>query len=1115
LRKIYACLLVASAFTPAWADPPLLLQHPSMSHDLIAFDYGGEIWTVPRAGGAASMLVAGQLRNSRPIFSPDGSRIAFTGEFDGNNAIYVVPAAGGNPVRLTWYPGRDVALGWTPDGKSVLFRSLRRSPRDLMQLYTVPAIGGAATAIKLPSGNEASYAPDGRHLAYTPFSQWQPAWKHYRGGQTSRIWIADLADSRATQIPRENSNDRDPMWVGDKIYFLSDRDGPVTLYKYDTESEQVTQLPVNQGGFDITAASAGPGGIVYAPFGGLAIYDFVNRTSHPVQVRINAELPQTRAHLAPVDAKEFLNAAITPSGKRVLLETHGDILSLPADKGEARNLTQTPGVADRDPAASPDGKKVAYFSDESGEYALHVRAASGLGPVQKFALGTPPSFFYAPRWSPDNTRIVFFDKRLNLWLLDVEHGGKLTHVDTDLFDSPNYKFNTGWSADSKWLVYSKQLPNHLHAAFVYSLEGGHATQITDGLSDVPAARFDPNGQLIYFISCTNDGPASAWLDLSSYGRPQAASVYAMVLRHDLPNPLPPENDEEGADTTDKASQAADTRKPDAKAKPEAGKETKADGGKETKADKPASVKIDFDGIEHRIVELPLPSANYTALETHQTGIVFVTSAPPVLTDQDYLDSEGSPPPEAITRLDMKSRKADTITEGTDSGSFQLSADGSHILFTRKGDLHVIKSEEKVKDGDGKLKVESAALWVDPRAEWAQMYHEAWRIERDFLYDAKAQGLDLPRAEKLYARFVPGLGGRQDLNVLLEEMTGHIGVGHTFIDGGALPKQSDAEIGLLGADYEADGDRYRFSRVLCGENFNPGLVAPLCQAGIDVHEGDLLLTVNGQEVRTDAEPYRAFIGLAGKPTVITVGPTADGRGAREITVVPVAKENMLRLRAWMEANRHKVDALSGGRLAYVYLPDTTVGGFANFNRYYFGQVGKQGVILDERFNHGGEIADYIIDKLNRHPEMLGSTREGADTIEPSSAIFGPRVMIINQMSGSGGDALPWMFHKDGLGPLVGVRTWGGLVGIGGYPELIDGGSITAPRWALYGTHGAWEVEDEGIPPDIEVVQDPALVRQGHDPQLERAVQVALYMLAQHPPPVYPKPKYPDRKPVLPE
>ncbi len=696
---------------------------------------------------------------------------------------------------------------------------------------------------------------------------------------------------------------------------------------------------------------------------------------------------------------------------------------------------------------------------------------------------------------------MFSDKRLKFWLLDVATG-KITYVDSNLYDGDATQLNPGWSADSRWIVYARELPNHLHAAFVYSLDTGHATQITDGLSDVPAARFDRNGKVIYFIASTSVGPALAGGELTSLGRAQTGSVYAMVLRKDEPSPLPPQNDEEDATTAAKDAQSSDAKPSDAKSK-------------SSDKPKPESVKIDFAGLDHRIVELPIPAANFTGLETGESGIVFTTAAPVVQSDQDYLDSEGEPPSETVERFDLKSRKSETIAEGIDGGSFALSADGSHALFSKDKDWFVIKSGEKTKDDDGKLKLDNATIWVDPRAEWAQMYREAWRIERDFFYDPHFQGLDLPRAEKLYAQFLPGLGGRQDLNALFEEMTGHIGVGHTFIRGGALPKQEKEKTGLLGAEYTPEGGRYRISRILCGENFNPKLSAPLCAAGVNVHEGDFLLAVNGQDVRTDTDPYRAFIGLAGKPTVISVGPSADGKSTHDVTVVPIAKEDDLRLKTWMEANRQKVEKFSGGKLAYVYLPDTLSGGFANFNRYYFGQVDKRGVVIDERFNHGGDIADYIIEKLNRHPLMLSETRDGLGTIEPASAIFGPRVMIINQNSGSGGDALPWLFRKESVGQLVGTRTWGGLVGIGGYPDLIDGGSITAPRWALYGLHGAWEVENQGIPPDIEVDQDPDLVRQGHDPQLERAVQVALDELAKHPLPNFPKPPYPDRKPVLPD
>jgi tricorn protease len=1103
------------AMTGAAASPPLLLRRPSLSATRIAFDHAGEIWTVPRDGGQAQPIVVGQGRNSRPIFSPDGQWIAFTGAYDANTDVYVVAAGGGQPRRLTWHPGVDEAVGWTPDGKSVLFRSQRASPRDLAQLWTIPAAGGAPAPLPLPSGDEASFSPDGGHLAYTPFYQWQPAWKHYRGGQTARIWIADLADSHIDRIPRANSNDKDPMWVGGSVYFLSDRDGPVGLYAYDVASRAVRTVVANPGGFDIQSASAGPGGIVFDQFGALKLLDLASGQTHRVSVSIAAELPQTRARFMALRPEAILHAAITPTGRRVLIEAQGEILSVPAEKGDARNLTQSPGVADRDPAASPDGKQVAWLSDDGGEYALRIRAADGLGPIRTVALGQPGSFFYQPRWSPDGTKIVLHDKRLNLWLVDLAKGGALRLIDTDRFDSPAYNFDPAWSPDSRWLVYEKQLPSYLHAAFVYNLETGKATQVTDGLGDVAAARFDRSGRQLYFTASTSVGPGSGWLDMSSLGRATDGAVYAMILGKDLPNPVAPESDEEGDPPVDAARPA------DAQAGPQAAKTKAATPSQpgaaadKTPPARPAAVRIDFDGLDQRIVALPIPAANFAGLETGAEGVVFALTAPKALSDGDLDERPEHGPPETLFRFDLKTRKTVQMADGVDGDSLQVSADGARLLFARKGEWFLTHSDAPPKEGEGKLNLADLSVWVDPRAEWRQIYEEAWRIERDFLYDPRLQGLDLDHARRLYAPFVDGLGGRQDLTALLEEMTGHIGVGHTFIRGGALPDQKAAPVGLLGADYEVVDGRYRISRILRGETWNPKLISPLGQPGVNVAEGDFLLAVNGRDVRSDVEVHAAFEGLAGKRAVITVGPRADGSGSRQVTVTPVPSEAELRLRGWMEANRREVDALSGGRLAYVYLPDTASGGFANFNRYYYAQVGRQGAIIDERFNHGGDIADYIVDKLSLTPQMIDATREGARVIEPAAAIFGPKVMITNQMSGSGGDALPWLFRKKALGPLVGARTWGGLVGIGGYPRLIDGGTITAPRWAIYGTTGQWEVENLGIAPDVEVEQDPALVRQGHDPQLERAVQVALDALAKSPPPTYPGAPYPDRKPVLPD
>lgn len=1093
-------------------DVPLLLQHPSLSADRIAFDYAGEIWTVARSGGTAIRLVTGQGSLSRPILSPDGRQIAFTGNYDGNTDVYVVDITGGQPRRLTWHPGPDIAVGWTPDGKSVLFNSPRDVPRDLNMLYTVSALGGVPHVLPLPSGEAASYSPDGQRLAYVPHTQWQPAWKNYRGGQTTPIWLADLATSHVTPIPRAgNSNDKQPMWVGNKVYFLSDRDGPVTLYGYEVASGAVSRKIDNSAGYDMASASAGPGGIVIDGFGKLELYEFETGKLSVVKIIVAGDFAALRPHFVDVKPAMIVTARLTNSGKRVVLEARGEVLSAPVDKGDIRNLTQSPGVADRWPEPSPDGRSVAYFSDESGNYALHIRPADGLGTVRKIPLGDPPSFFYDPRWSPDSKNILFSDKRLNLWLVDLATGRPIK-IDSDRYDSPAHVFSPAWSADSRWITYTKQLPNHLHAAFVYNIETGKAAQITDGLSDVSSPRFDRSGKYLYFAASTSIGRGAGWLDMSSLGRAIDGAAYVMVLAKDTPSPIAPQSDEESASKEPKPGPVAAPKTP--VDKPAEAAVT----GKILKGEKlttpPSLVRIDFDQIDQRILALPIPRANIVSLEAGREGVVYTLTAPNVATDLDMLEQEHGAPL-TLFRFDLETRENKKLADKVKPGSFALSADGSKMLLLQGEKMIVADPAKPVEEGKGVVALDAMQIWVDPKAEWQQIYAEAWRIERDFLYDPKIHGLDIPQAEKLYARYLPGIAARQDLTTLLEEMTGHIQVGHTFINGGDRPEQKDAKIGLLGADYTVVDGQWRIAKILRGENWNPKLVAPLSQPGVNIREGEFLLAVNGQPVAGDQPLYRAFPGTAGKQTLLTVGPNANGAGSRTVIVVPIASETQLRLRSWMEANRRKVDALSDGRLAYVYLPDTAAGGFANFNRYYYSQVGKQGAVLDERFNHGGDIADYIIDEMKRTPQMVNETREGEPTLEPASAIFGPKVMIINEMSGSGGDALPWMFQKNNIGPLVGHRTWGGLIGIGGYPELIDGGSITAPRWAIHGTKGQWEVENIGIAPDVRVEQDPELIRQGHDPQLETAVRVALDLLAKNPPQKFVVPAAPDKHSVLPK
>jgi tricorn protease len=1084
---------------PPPVTTPRLFGSPSLSKTQIAFAFAGELWIVAREGGIARRLVSGQLFNRRPIFSPDGSQIAFTGRYDGNPDVYVVSASGGEPRRLTYYPGLDTAVGWSADGTKIIVSSVRRTPRDLPRLFVVPVAGGAPEELPLPSGVEASLSPDSKRLAYVPMPQWQPAWKHYRGGQQSRIWIADLADSKIVKLPREDSNDGSPMWIGDAIYFLSDRAGPVALYAYDVGSAQVREVARDPKGYDLRSASAGPGGIVYERVGQLSVLDLASGQAKIVPVTIADDLPQTRARFAKIEPDQVLHAALSPTGKRVLFEAHGEILSVPVEKGTPRNLTQSPGIADRDPAWSPDGKWVAWLSDRSGEYALYFMAPDGLGPMHVVPLGEPPSFFYTPRWSPDSRKLVLSDKRLNLWLVEVDHPTP-RKIDTDRYDTPNTLFDPAWSPDSRWLAYVKELPNNLHAVFVYSVDGHDTHQLTDGRSEAFSPRFDRDGKYLWFLASTNLGPAAGWLDMSSYGRAVTSSVYAVVLRKDTPSPVAPESDEEAAGSGAGSSVGSAPRF--------------ADKGR---------VQIDLDGIDQRVVALPIDRANYAGLEVGPTGTILLVELPIGFSDDDLLEQDGrTPVPASVSKFDLKTRKTEKLIDRIDAGSsvygglvtFSVSADGQKLLYAAGRSWFVVPIDHPAKPGEGAVKTEGLEVWIDPRAEWRQMFHEVWRIERDFLYDPKAHGLDLAAAETVYAPFVEGIASRDDLNALFDEMLGNLVLGHVFVGGGALPQQSPVSVGLLGADYTIESGHYRITKILHGENWNPRLVAPLTQPGVVVKEGDYLLEVNGHAVATSDAIERAFLGTAGKQTVLTVAASADGHDARKVTVVPVASEGQLRLRGWMDDNRATVERLSGGRVGYVFIPDTAAGGFANFNRYYYSQVGKQAVVLDERFNHGGQVADYVINALRVEPVMGIAARDGEDAVDPAQAIFGPKVMIANEMSGSGGDALPWLFRRAKLGPLVGTRTWGGLVGIGGYPSLIDGGSVTAPRWGLYSAEGKWEIENIGVTPDVLVEQDPALVRTGHDPQLERAVALALEALAKHPRAKLARPPYPDYGPRLP-
>jgi tricorn protease len=1107
-------LLALASSALAQNDKATLYQKPTINNTHIVFVYAGDLWIVGREGGDAKRLTNGVGSETDPVFSPDGTMIAFTGEYDGNVDVYTVPATGGVPKRLTYHPGADSVVGWTRDGKQVLFASSRSSTSRYNQLFTVGLNGGLPEQVPLPMAQYGSYSTDGQYIAYEPLTQWQPDWKRYKGGQTMPIWIAKLSDSSIEKLPRENSNDRYPMWIGDKVYFLSNRAGAVTLFAYDTKSKKVDQA-INNAGLDFKYASAGPGAIALEQFGTISLYDLKSGKTNRVQIRLANDLLSLRPRFERV-GNRITNAAISPTGARAVFEARGEIVSVPAEKGDPRNLTNTTGVMERDPAWSPDGKWIAYFSDESGEYALHLRNQNGMGEVKKIQL--PPTFYYSPTWSPDSKKIAFLDKKVQLWYLEIDKGTPVK-VDSNPIGSRDDVLEPAWSPDSKWIAYTKNLANLLRAVFIYSLDSAKINQVTDGLSDARYPAFDKSGKYLYFTASTNLGPAISFADLSGIAHQSTRYVYAVVLRNDIPSPLAPESDEEKvqpekkdeAKPAEKPAEAGDKKADAADKKPE-GAQPPAVGQAPPQAappKKPAEpVRIDFDAIDQRIIALPIPARNFISLQAGRANNVYVVEAPPVSLDA------GGPPSLTVHKYDLDKRKFDKAVEGV--SGFILSETGEKALY-RQGPNWLIAATATLgaplppgaPGGPNLLRVAEMEVQVDPIAEWKQMYREVWRGERDFFYDPNAHGLDLKAAEKLYEPYLSAVAHRADLNYLFTEMLNQLTVGHMFIRGGDQPRPNFVPGGLLGCDYKIENGRYRFARVYNGENWNPQLRAPLTQPGVNVKAGEYLLAVNGRNLSDSDDVYQAFESKANKQVVIKVGPNPDGTGSREVTVVPVGNESGLRNLAWIEGNRHKVDQMSGGKLAYIYMPDTANGGFISFNRYFFAQTNKEGAVMDERFNSGGLLADYVVQHLTRQQLSMIHYREGGQDVPvPAGAIYGPKAMLINELAGSGGDAMPWYFRKAKVGPTIGKRTWGGLIASFPAPTLMDGGGVTAPDAAIYGLSGEWEVENVGVPADIEVEFDPAMWRAGKDPQLEKAVEYLLGELKKNPRPQYKLPAFPN-------
>jgi tricorn protease len=1098
---IFAAPLCAATATPG--AKPHLLQHPALSADRIVFVYAGDLWSVDRKGGSASRLTIGVGVETAPAFSPDGSTLAFTGDYDGNVDVFTMPSSGGVPHRVTYHPGADSVVGWTRDGKQVLFRSSRQSNSRYTQIFSVPPAGGLPKVLPLPYAYQGEYSQDGKYFAYSPlplafgfdYSNFV-SWGNYRGGRASTIWVADMSDLSRTEIPHELQSDFDPVWLDGKIYFLSGRKGAISLFSYDPASKKVEECVAASTG--IHSLSAGPGGLVYDELGEIYIYDPTTGKAHQVPVEIAADLPEVRARIADVHS-EIQNSSVSPTGVRAAFEAHGDILTVPAKKGPTRDLTSTPGVMERNPVWSPDGQSIAYFSDESGLYALHIASQTGEGTVKKFPLGNEANYYADPTWSPDSKLIAFDDKRTNLWVLDTT-SGKLTHVgENGVYGEEGREI--AWSPDSKWLAYSRSLKNHLHGLYLYSIATGQSTQFTDGMSDAHFPTFDRDGKYLYFAASTNEGGVSAGLDMTSDILQSNRSLYALVLANDQASPIAPESDDEkAAGDKDKKDKDDEPKPSDAKSDEKPTDDKTKDKDKDKEKDKtPKPTKVDLAGIENRIVALPLPPRVYVQLEAGKKGTLYFVEA----AGGRFGDGEGL----VLSRFKFEDKKTEKLAEKIQT--FDLTANGEKMMISTGSDQYfIVPADAPFKPGDGALNLSEMRVRVDPPAEWNQMYHEVWRIERSYFYDPNFHGVDTVAEEKHFEPYVRSIASRTDLNYIFAEMLDGFSVGHLRGGGGTIPDAKKVPGGLLGADYEIRDGRYCITKIYTGGQWNPTAHAPLAQPGLKVKQGDCILAVNGENVAGSDDIQRLLEGTSGQSVVLHVVSTPAGADAHDITVVPIANEADLRNIDWIEGNRIKVEQLSGGKLAYVYLPDTGEGGFTNFNRYYFAQLDKQGVVIDERFNAGGQVADYIIEAMKRQLISWWSPRYGAIERTPNAAILGPKVMIANEYSGSGGDALPWMFKQAKLGPLVGKRTWGGLVGIGGTPTLMDGGAVTSPGFAFFNLNGEWDVENHGVQPDYEVEMDPKAVADGHDPQLEKAVDLALQQLSEHPVPEPHRPAYPN-------
>jgi tricorn protease len=1083
-----------------------LLRFPDIDKDTIVFSYGGDLWLAGTEGGTARRLTADAGEELFPKFSPDGKQIAFTGQYGGNRQVFVMSVDGGAPRQLTFHndigalPPRggydNQVLGWTPDGKNILFNTHRVPWSErIARPYMVAAAGGMEVPLAIPEGSAGVLSPDGTKLVYSPIMNEYRGWKRYHGGRASDLWTYDLAKNTAERLTDYDGNDFMPVWIGDTIYFISDREGGIlNLFSLDPASRQVKKVTDHKD-WDSFWPSGDGRRIVYENGGSLWLFDPASGQSRKVPIHVAGDLAHTLPYFKNVTA-DIQSMALSPTGKRAVFGARGDVFTVPAEKGEIRNLTRSPGVREIDPIWSPDGRWIAYLSDRTGEYEVWVRKSDGSGEERRVTTdGT--IWRFPPLWSPDSRKIAFSDKDERLIWIDVA-SGKATEADRE---TRNDLTDYTWSPDSRWLAYTKLGPSKLASVWVYSLDKGKTYQLTSDFTNEGEPVFDPQGRYLYFLSNRDFNLTFSSFEFD-YVYTNPTRVYVALLAKDGPALFLPESDEESTpDEAKGAKPGAQKLEPAAKTakKPAKGTEEKADAEPDKAAEKPNDkaeatkkpIKIDVDGFELRVRAIPGPSGDYRNLAAGPDAVYYVTGAGPATQLKMY---------------DLKEQKESAVLPGV--GNYKLSADGKKILYNQDETYGIVDAKPGQKAGDGKLSLERMELQIEPRAEWNEMYVDAWRTLRDFFYDPAMHGLDWKAIRAKYAQLVPFLASRSDLDFILTEMGNELSAGHIYVERGDEPGPERVEHGLLGAEIEAHPSGYfRIAKIFPGENWNPDFRSPLTEPGVHVSTGDYILAVDGQSTEGVDNFYRLMQNRADGVVTLRVNSEPTLQGAREERVRPISSEQNLRYLDWVQATRAKVDKASGGRIGYLHLPDTAVKGNRELFKYFYPQASKDALILDDRYNGGGFVPDRMIALLSRPLVSYWAQRNIEPFTTPTFYNNGPKAALINGQAGSGGDAFPFYFRQANLGPLIGTRTWGGLAGLNQTPPLLDGGSLSAPSFRFYTTDGKWAVENEGVAPDVEVIDRPDEVAKGHDPSLEKAIAYLMDELKKNPPKKVPVPTPP--------